>query len=437
MLNTKVENLDDNKVKLFVEVAADRVKEAVDKVYKRLAHEVRIDGFRQGKAPRAKIRQVLGGDDYAFSLAVEDIINETYGQAVDGERLRPTSTPEFGDLADLTEGESYSYEAVLEVRPEFKLSDTDVEIVMPPRETTEGEVDAQIENYRERLARLEPVEGRALEQGDFTTLSFTSTIDGETYEGGELSNELYEIGAGILPEDFDKGIIGANAGDKVEVEFAVPEAGGNAEYAGKTIHFKVEIHDIKEKVLPELDAEFAATAGFETMDEMRAEIRSYIESQKEQSYDRQQDDRLVTALTEKLEIEELPQGLIEERKSALHRDLLTMLEQNNLEFNKYLELSGISMERYQEDLALQADTLARNDVALETLSDLEGLSPDDEALEKEFAEIAGALNMSVEDARKRWESIGMVTTIIDDIKRRNALNWLRENATVKIEEGSN
>lgn len=437
MLTTKVEKLDDNKVKLNVEVAAERVKAAVDKVYKRLAHEVRIDGFRPGKAPRAKIKQVLGGDDYAFSQAVEDLINETYGNAVDAERLRVIAQPEFDDLADLVEGESYTYEAIVTVRPTFTLSDTEVEIVMPPRETTDAEIDAQIESYRERLARLENVEGRGVEQGDFVTISFESTINGEDYEGSSLNKELYELGAGLLPEEFDKGLIGANAGDKVEIEFEVPAGENNEEFAGKTIKFDVEIHDIKTKVLPELDAEFAATAGFESMDEMRDEIKSYIESQKEQSYDRTQDDRLVTALAEKLEVETIPEGIIEDRKSALHRDLLNMLEQNKLEFNKYLELSGISMQRYQDDLALQADILARNDLALETLAEAEGLIPDEEALNKEFAELASAMKMDAAEARKRWEDIGMITNIIDDISRRNAMNWLRENASVRIEEGSN
>lgn len=435
MLNVKSEALADNKVKLTVEVDAARVDEAIDKVYKQLAKEVRIPGFRPGKAPRAMITKMVG-EEYALDQAAEDIINETYSQSVDSQRLRPVANPEFPELDPVVAGENYTYETTVEVRPSFTLSDTDIEIVMPPREVMDSEIDEQIEAYRDRMANLEPAKDREIKEDDFLNISFTSTLDGEEYEDNSVNSQMYELGKGMMPDEFEAAIVGAKSGDEVVAEFVVPDAGTNEEFAGKTIRFEITINEVLDKVLPEVNDEFASTAGFETLEEMREEIKSYITSQKEESYDRVQDERLVSALSEKLE-GETPKAMIDERKQTLHNDLLRMLKNNKLEFEQYLELSGITAERYNEDLEIQADILARNDLSLETLAEQLELGVTDEEIEAEFDEIADMLKMDKEAARKRWIEYGLVTSVIDEISRKKALEWLRSNSAVVIEEGSN
>ena len=432
MAKTHVEGTEDSRSKLTVTVEAEKVDAAIKAAFKKLAKEVRIPGFRPGKAPRKMLEQTIGRE-YVLSQAAEDIINDTYGIALDQEGLRTVGQPDFQDPEDLVEGKEFIYSVIVETRPTLGLSSTAIEIKMPPRETTEAEIDAQVEEARERLAGLEPVEGRAVEGNDFVMISFKSTLDGEDYEGSSIDKYMYELGKGYMPKEFEEAIIGANAGDKVVSEFVVEDMGTNTEFAGKTLHFDIEVHEIKAKVLPEVSDDFAVSAGFENLEDMRKEIKEYIESQKQQSYDRILDERLVSALADKLE-GDIPEKLIEARNAKIKREFENMLQERNIEFDQYLAMSQITEEQYDADLATQAEIATSTDLALEALAAAEGLAPTDEDMANEYAEIAEALKMTEDEARAKWEEFGLITSLTDEIARKKALNWLRENAKVIIDE---
>ena len=432
MAKTHVEGTEDSRSKLTVTVEAEKVDAAIKAAFKKLAKEVRIPGFRPGKAPRKMLEQTIGRE-YVLSQAAEDIINDTYGIALDQEGLRTVGQPDFQDPEDLVEGKEFIYSVIVETRPTLGLSSTAIEIKMPPRETTEAEIDAQVEEARERLAGLEPVEGRAVEDNDFVMISFTSTLDGEDYEGSSIDKYMYELGKGYMPHEFEEALIGANAGDKVVADFVVEDKGSNTEFAGKTLHFDIEIHEIKAKVLPEVSDDFAVSAGFENLDDMRKEIKEYIDSQKQQSYDRVLDERLVSDLADKLE-GEVPEALVESRKASLKREFENMLKERNIEFDQYLAMSQINAEQYDADLSLQADIATKNDLALEALAAVQNITAEDEDLNKEYEDIAQALKMTEDEARAKWQEFGLITSLKDEVIRKKALNWLRENAKVVIEE---
>lgn len=432
MVKTNVETVEDSRSKLTVTVEASKVDEAVKAAFKKLAKEVRIPGFRPGKAPRKMLEQAIG-TDYVLSQAAEDLINETYAIALDQEGLRVMGEAKFEDPEDLKEGNDFVYSVVVETRPTFSLSATDIAIKMPPRETTEAEIDAQVEDSRERLAGLEPVEDRAVEADDFVMISFTSTLDGEDYEGSSIDKYMYELGRGYMPKDFEDALIGAKPGDKVVAEFEVEDTGTNSEYAGKTLHFDIDVHEIKQKVLPEVNDEFAVSAGFENLEDMRKEIKEYIDSQKKQSYDRVMDERLVSELAAKLE-GEVPEALIQSRKASMKREFENMLKERNIEFDQYLAMSQIDAEQYDADLEAQAHIATTNDLALEALAAAQKLEATEDDIAAEFVEIADALKMSVEAARTKWEEFGLNTSLKDEVARKKALAWLRENAQVTIDE---
>ncbi|MBK5211317.1 MAG: trigger factor [Coriobacteriia bacterium] len=435
MLKTNAETLEDNKVKLTVTIDSEKVDEAVKAAFKKLSKEVHIPGFRQGKIPRKMLEQSVG-TEYVVAQAAEDLINSTYGLALDAESLRAIGDPDFGDPEELKEGAEFTYVVTAETRPELKLKSSSVEIAMPPRETTEAEIDAQMEDTRERLAGLEPVEDRAVEAGDFVMISFKSTLDGEAYEGSSIDKYMYELGQGSMPQDFETPIIGAKSGDKVVAEFVVEDLGENVEYAGKALHFDIEIHEIKQKVLPEANDEFATQAGFESIEDMRKEIKSYIDSQKAQSYDRILDERLTGALADRLD-GEISDVIIESRKASLKREFESMLKERDIEFDQYLKMSNIDPEQYDEDLSVQASIASANDLALEALAREQNLEATQDDVAKEFEEIATALNTSVEEARAKWTEFGLITSLHDEIARKKALEWLRKNATVTIDESAN
>ena len=432
MVKTNVETVEDSRTKLTVTVEAGKVDEAIKAAFKKLAKEVRIPGFRPGKAPRKMLEQALGSD-YVLSQAAEDLINDTYALALDQEGLRVMGEAKFEDPEDLAEGKDFTYSVVVDTRPTFGLSSTDIEIKMPPRETTEAEINAQIEDSRERLAGLEPVEDRAVEADDFVMISFTSTLDGEDYEGSSIDKYMYELGRGYMPQEFEEALIGANPGDKVVAEFVVEDTGANTEYAGKTLHFDIDVHEIKKKVLPEVNDDFAVSAGFENLEDMRKEIKEYIESQKQQSYDRVMDERLVSELADKLE-GEAPEALVESRKASMKREFENMLKERDIEFDQYLAMSQIDAEQYDADLSTQAHIATTNDLALEALAAAQKLEATEDDIAAEFVEIADALKMSVEAARAKWQEFGLNTSLKDEVARKKALTWLRENAKVTIDE---
>jgi len=432
VVKTNVETVEDSRTKLTVTVEAGKVDEAIKAAFKKLAKEVRIPGFRPGKAPRKMLEQALGSD-YVLSQAAEDLINDTYALALDQEGLRVMGEAKFEDPEDLAEGKDFTYSVVVDTRPTFGLSSTDIEIKMPPRETTEAEINAQIEDSRERLAGLEPVEDRAVEADDFVMISFTSTLDGEDYEGSSIDKYMYELGRGYMPQEFEEALIGANPGEQVVAEFAVEDTGANTEYAGKTLHFDIDVHEIKKKVLPEVNDDFAVSAGFENLEDMRKEIKEYIESQKQQSYDRVMDERLVSELADKLE-GEAPEALVESRKASMKREFENMLKERDIEFDQYLAMSQIDAEQYDADLSTQAHIATTNDLALEALAAAQKLEATEDDIAAEFVEIADALKMSVEAARAKWQEFGLNTSLKDEVARKKALAWLRENAKVTIDE---
>ena len=429
----------DGRAKLSVVVEAKKVDEAIKKEFKTLARQMRFPGFRPGKAPRSVIEGQVG-IEYILGQALEEIVNETYPLAVDREELRTAGKVDFNDPSDLVEGADYSYTVEVDLRPELTLTSTEVSITMIPKEATEAEIDAQIEGTLERFATYPTVEDKDATVGEdsFVTFSFESTIDGEDYDGSSVSKHLYQLGQSMMPEKFDQALVGAKAGEKLDISFEVEDTGHNPEFAGKTMAFDLTIDEINEKLAPAVDDDFAKQTGFDTVEEMRNQIKAYIESQKAQSWDRARDDKLLEGLLKNLEGEPT-QSLVESRADAMLEEFSRMLEQQDMTLDSYLEQANIDPEQYQADMEEQASISVSNDLALEALARDKDLAPDDEALNEEFKKAVEAdkeSKMSAESLRDNWVRRGMITTLRDDLARRNAMSWLRDNAEISIEEES-
>jgi len=425
---------DDGQAEITVSVDAAQVDKAIDAAFKKVAKRLRIPGFRPGKAPRSVIEGQLGRE-YVLAEALEALINETYPLAVDREQLRTAGKVDFSDPADLVEGDPYTYTVTVPLRPELSLKSDKVSITMPPREATETEIDQQIEGTLERFAQYPAMEDKdaTIDKDSFATISFTSNLDGEDYEGSEVKRHLYQMGQAMMPAAFEEGLVGAKAGDTFAVEFVVEDQGNNAEYAGKTMHFDVTIDELNEKKLPKIDEDFAAQVGFESIKDMRKEIASYIDSQKAESWERMRDDRLLTALADHLDGEPTPE-LVEARADSMVNEFTRMLEQSQMTLEEYLERSDIDPEQYRADMEEQAAIVVANDLALEALARDKDLVPDNVKLEEEFEKAAEDSKETAQSLRDSWEKQGMLTMLRDDLSRRDAMEWLRENADVIISE---
>jgi len=429
VLNTSVERLEGTNVKITVTVTADEVDAAIAASYSKLGAKVRVPGFRKGKAPRAVVDNYVGRD-YVLAEATEDLINSTYPKAIDSEELRTVDAPEMDEIDTVKEGEEYTYAAQVELRPELTLTSIDdFSVTVPAKEATDAEVDMQITMLQDRFATLEPVSDRALEANDFALISFVGYVDGEPYEGNEVDKYLYEMGQGLMPEEFDAGIVGIEVDGTTRVEFAIPDTSSNPEFVGKTAQFDVTVHEIKAKVLPTVDDEFAGNMGFDTLEEMRADMRARLSVQKLVAHDREKERALKADLASRLE-GDVPEAMVRQRTGNMIRDFQAMLEQRDMTMESYLQATGVTPEMLEADLAGQAAQSAKEDLALEALFRAKGMEVTDADIDEELSTVAEGTETTPEEARKRWEEMGLMPVVTEQVMHRKAVEWLMENAAV-------
>jgi len=433
MVESKFNTTADGVGDLTVTVPVEQVDAAITAAFKGLAKRVRIPGFRPGHAPRQVLEQQLGRD-YILTTALEDLINATYPQAADQEHLRTVGQADFPDPEQLEEGKDYTYTVTVQLRPELTLTDTKVSVTMPPREATDAEVDQQVEGSRRRFGQIVPAPKDAVVTADGVAIvSFTSTIDGEPFEGSEVEDLELHLGEGMMPPQFEDALVGKKAGDTATVEFVIEDAGVNSDFAGKTMHFDAEVKVVSGFELPDLDDNLAKQMGYDSLEALRDSIRMYLNNQRATSYDRMQDDRLLATLTEKLE-GEVPEQMILSRLDRLSEQFGEMLQgqKESMTLDEYLEMTGQDPQVFAAEMRQQAEVGVRQDMALEALARAENLVADEEEMDEELAKAAEANELSLEDLKRRWQNNGLMTSLQDDLTRRNALDWLRRSAEVEI-----
>ncbi|MCL2882241.1 MAG: trigger factor [Coriobacteriia bacterium] len=433
MVKSSFTTTGDNAGDLTVTVPAEQVDATIASAFKGLASRVRIPGFRPGHAPRQVLEQQLGRD-YILTTALEDLINYTYPQAADQERLRTVGQADFPDPEQLEEGKNYTYTVTVALRPELTLTDTKVSITMPPREATDAEVDQQVEVSRQRFGQILPAPKDAVvTEGGVAIVSFTSTIDGEPFEGSEVDDLELHLGQGMMPPQFEEALIGKTAGETATAEFVIEDTGVNSDFAGKTIHFDAEVKVVADFQLPDLDDEFAKQMGFDSLEALRDSLRTYLNNQRATSYERMQDDALLAALVEKME-GEVPEQMIESRLQRLSEQFGDMLQgqKEKMTLDEYLQMTGQDPQAFANEMRQQAEIGVRQDLALEALARAEKLVADEEEADEELAKVAEANKMEADAIKERWLENGLMTNLLDDLTRRNALEWLRSSAEIEI-----
>ncbi len=434
-MQTSVKRLDSDRVELTVTVPADSVALTLSEAYSAVASRIRIPGFRSGKAPRQLIDSRVGRDA-VLSDARETIVEDSYPLALDAERLRPIGPPEIGDLAELVDGEEFTFKATVELRPEFKLASTEgLAVTVPPTKASDREIDAQIGHTRERFASLEPVD-RGAREGDFALVSFVGKVDGDDYPGNTVDKYLYETGRGMMPTEFDAALWGVTAGGTARSEFLIPDTSANPDFVGKTATFDIEVHEVKAKVLPELDDAFAAeVGGYETFDEFREDVRRRLEEAKGVAHKQEVERAARKALAERAE-GDVPAAMIEHRSEQLSEEFFGALQQRGVTVEDYSAATGIDRERIDADIALRAESVLREELALEALARAAGLEVDEDEVDAEIAEMAGSEAGAAERMKERFRGAGMMPLIREQIVHRKSMAWLVENVVVTEAEPS-
>ncbi len=432
MLKTSVEKLEGTNVKLTVTVPAEDVDEAIDGVYGAVAARVKIPGFRKGKAPRPVIDSHVGRD-YMLQEATEAVVNSTYSQAVDAEGLRPIDSPEIDELEPVKPGEEFTYAAQVETRPELSLGPyDDITLELPPSKASDREIDAQINYMAERFATLEPVADRGVQVDDFVLVSFVGKVDGEEYEGNTVDKYLYEMSRGLMPAEFDTGLIGVKAAEETHIEFPIPETSSEPDYVGRTASFDVTVHEIKAKVLPPIDDEFAANVGgFDSIEELRTDLREKMDAQKAVAHEQLMEREARGALAARVE-GDVPPVMVDSRANTMLRDFVSGLESRDTSLEDYVQATGVSPEQIKTDVEAQALQSVREELALETLFRDHGMEVTEADIEEELAHVAseGEEKTTPEDLRRRWEEAGVMSAVREQIMHKKAMLWLLDHVTV-------
>lgn len=433
-MKTSVENLEGTNVRITTTVDAADVDRAIAASYATAAQKLRIPGFRPGRAPRPVIDTHVGRD-YVLNEALEQLVSDTYPLAMDELDLRAIERPDFGELDNLVEGEAYTWTAEVTTKPQLEISSSkDIQVTVESARATDAEVDAQIDYLRDRFAALEPVEDRGLAADDFALISFVGTVDGEPYEGNVVDKYLYELGKGQMPPEFDAALLGHKPGDEVKVEFTVPETGA-PEYVGKKAGFDVTIHEIKAKALPAVDDEFASNVGgFETADELRADIRTRLDENKAAGHTRMIEREARGALAERL-VGDIPDVMIDARTESLTEDFFGSLKERGIAMEEYIEATGVPIEQIRDDISKEARLQVREELALEALSRSLGMDITEDDITEELSRNLDE-GETPEQLREQLRRNGALPLLREQIARRKALRWLMDNVKVNEQDSA-
>ncbi len=428
-MKTSVETLEGNKVKLSVEVDEDEFEAAVDSAFKRIANEVRIPGFRPGKAPRKLLEARLGAG-VAREEALREALPGYYADAVREHEVDVIAAPEI-DITDGEESGAVVFDAVVEVRPTITVAGyADLQVEIPSPVPTDDEVDAQIERLRDQFGELETVE-RPAKDGDHVKIDIAGSVDGEAVEGLTADDYLYPLGSGGIVPEIDEQLAGAKVGDILEFEAEHPDPDEDGR-----LSFRVLVKEVKEKVLPEVTDEWANEASeFETVAELRADYADRMGRVRAAQAAMAAQSRTAEALAELVELE-LPEALVTAEMQDQLQNLAMRLQAQGLDLDQYAAITGQDPESMVAELREGAVQAVKVDLALRAIADAEGIEAGDDDLEAEYERLAERFGESVEDVRHQFEHHAGTAGLRADLRKRAALEWLVEQVELVDADGN-
>jgi trigger factor len=430
--DSKVEPLPDGKVRLEVTIPAASFERDLDAAFRKLAREVRIPGFRPGKAPR-RLLEAQFGTAPAREQALRDSLPEYYAEAVEREQVDVIAAPEL----DITGGEAdgdVSFTAVVEVRPVVELPGYDaLRVVVDRPEVTDEQVDARIEALRNRFASVADSD-EPLAPGDYARIDLTGSVDGEVLPGLEVSDFLHEVGSGAVVPGLDVALEGASAGAAITFTDTLTE--GVPEYGGREVEFAVTVTATQRKVLPDLDDAWASEVSeFDTLEELRADVRRQAEAMARLQTRMAVRDKVIDAAVAKVDIE-VPQPLVDQQVRHQIQDLALRLQQQGATLDQYLLATGKEPDAFRAELEEQATAAVKADLALRAVIVAESIEADDAEVDAQVADLAARSGRKPERVRKDLAKGGAIEAIRSDIARGKALQFLVDHAEVVDEEGA-
>ena len=427
-MKSTVETLDDNRVKLSVEVDEETFDVAVDAAFKRIAKEVRMPGFRPGKAPR-RLLEAQFGSAVGREEALREAMPEYYAQAVIEHDVDVVAPPEI-EITGGQEDGPVQFDAVVEIRPSVSAAGYDgLRVEIPNPVASAEEIDEQIDNLRRNFAELSVVE-RAAADEDHVTIDIEATHGDEPVPGLTTTDYDYLHGSGAVVPEIDENLRGVSAGD--EVEFSADHPDPEEE---EPLQFSITVKEVKEAVLPDLDDEFAkANSEFETVEDLRADMADRMNTMRIQQANMAVQQNTAEALAA-LVTDEIPESMIENEINARIQDLVQRLQQQGMDVGAYLDAVGQTAETLAAEFREPAEQAVKVDLALRSVADLQGLVPDDDRIDEVIAEMAGPSGQDPDELKARLAEVGQISALRADLAKQAAMEWLTDNVELVDEDG--
>lgn len=422
----KWEKLEGNQGKLTVEVDAAQVDEALDQAFKKVVKQINVPGFRKGKMPRFMFEKRFGVESL-YQDAVDIMLPQAYGEAIDETDIEPVAQPEDIDIEQIEKGKNFIFTATVTVKPEVELGEyKGLEVEEQDATVTDEDVDAELKRLQEQQAELVVKEEGSVENGDTVVMDFKGFVDGEAFEGGEAENYSIEVGSGQFIPGFEEQLVGLSAGEEKDVEVTFPEEYHAEELAGKPATFKVTVHELKTKQLPELDDEFAKDVNdeVETLEGLKNKLNEQIKERKEREADASLRDQLVEKAAENATID-VPEAMIEAEVEQMLREFEQRLQMQGMNLELYFQFSGQDEAALREQMQEDAQKRVRTNLTLEAIAAAEALEVSEEEVDEELEKMAGMYQTSAEELKKMLG--GSTDRVKEDIKIRKAIDFLVEN----------
>lgn len=424
-----VTKLEDNKVRLDVEVSGEAVKEGVEAKVDELKQQVRVPGFRPGKAPRRVIESQVG-KDYLYMEALQERLPRWYSQAVFETDIRPIDQPEIDFEESPDEEKGFKFSATVEVRPEATLGEyKGLEVPKREAEVAEEQVEEQIEEMRGQFATLAAVEGRPAQEGDFVILDFKGELmSGGELPGGEAEDHMLEVGKGELLEDFEQNIVGMNAEERKQFAVTFPMDYGEESLRGQSVLFRVHVKEIKEREVPPLDDDFAKEASeFDSLKEFRAGVREQLEQSLQQQIEGEFRGRVLDEVAKNAEAP-VPEPMIEEKAGEMLQSFERSIRQQGLDPQQYYQIAGVDPEEMKQRVRPDAEDTVKKELVLDAVARAEGLEADEETVLHEIGHLAEDSGQSPEQVAQMMRANGTYSMLEEEVVRQKALELIAENA---------
>lgn len=426
------EKKEGNEGLLTVTVPSEKVDKALDQAFKKVVKQINVPGFRKGKVPRPIFEQRYGVEAL-YQDAVDILLPEAYGEAIDETGINPVAQPEV-NVTQIEKGKDFIFEATVTVEPEVKLGDyKGLEIEKQDSELTDEELEESINHSLGHMAEMVvKKEDGAVENGDTVNIDFSGSVDGEEFEGGQAEGYDLEVGSGSFIPGFEEQLEGMKTGEEKDVVVTFPEEYHAEELAGKEATFKTKVNEIKYKDVPELNDEIANELDAEanSVDEYKESLRKRLAEQKATEAENTEKEEAIKKATDNATID-IPQAMIDTELDRMVQEFGQRIQQQGLDLQTYFQISGQDESQLREQMKDDAEQRVKTNLTLTAIADAENIEVSDEDIDKELEKMSEQFNISVEDIKN---TLGNTDIVKNDVRIQKVIDLLKDNA--KLVEGS-